>query len=106
MARTWQQVKKERPTRGRTDPARVAHFKRQMLDEARAYRLAEVRRAQGETQEGLAKLMAVSQVRVSQIENGDIGRTEVGTLRSYVEALGGRLRIVAEIGNASVTLND
>jgi len=42
--------------------------------------------------------MDVSQVRVSQIENGDIGRTEVGTLRSYVEALGGRLRIVAESG--------
>jgi Helix-turn-helix domain len=50
--------------------------------------------------------MDVSQVRVSQIENGDIDRTEVGTLRSYVEALGGRLRIVAEIGDTAVTIND
>jgi transcriptional regulator with XRE-family HTH domain len=84
----------------------VAELKREMLDEVRAYRLAEVRKAQGETQEALAKLMDVSQVRVSQIENGEIGRTEVGTLRSYVEALGGRLRIVAEIGDTSVTIND
>ena len=106
MARTWQQVKKERQAQGRTNSARVAELKREMLDEVRAYRLAEVRKAQGETQEALAKLMDVSQVRVSQIENGDIGRTEVGTLRSYVEALGGRLRIVAEIGDTSVTIND
>ena len=106
MARTWQQVKKERQAQGRTNTARVAELKREMLDEVRAYRLAEVRKAQGETQEALAKLMNVSQVRVSQIENGDIGRTEVGTLRSYVEALGGRLRIVAEIGDTAVTIND
>jgi len=106
MARTWQQVKKERQAQGRTNSARVADLKREMLDEVRAYRLAEVRKAQGETQEALAKLMDVSQVRVSQIENGDIGRTEVGTLRSYVEALGGRLRIIAEIGDTAVTIND
>jgi len=106
MARTWQQVKKERQAQGRANPARVAELKREMLDEVRAYRLAEVRKAQGETQEALAKLMDVSQVRISQIENGDIGRTEVGTLRSYVEALGGRLRIVAEIGDTAVTIND
>lgn len=106
MARTWQQVKKERQARGGANPARVAELKREMLDEVRAYRLAEVRKAQGETQEALARLMEVSQVRVSQIENGEIGRTEVGTLRSYVEALGGRLRIVAEIGDTAVTISD
>jgi DNA-binding XRE family transcriptional regulator len=106
MARTWQHVKKERQAQGRTKPSRVAELKREMLDEVRAYRLAEVRKAQGETQEALAKLMDVSQVRVSEIENGDIGRTEVGTLRSYVETLGGRLRIVAEIGDTAVTIND
>jgi DNA-binding XRE family transcriptional regulator len=106
MARTWQQVKKERQAQGRSNPARVTELKREMLDQVRAYRLAEVRKAQGETQEALAKLMAVSQVRVSQIEPGDIGRTEVGTLRSYVEALGGRVRIVAEIGDTAVTIND
>jgi DNA-binding XRE family transcriptional regulator len=106
MARTWQQVKQERQALGRSNPARVAELKREMLDEVRAYRLAEVRKAQGETQEALAKLMEISQVRVSQIENGEIGHTEVGTLRSYVEALGGRLRIVAEIGDTSVTIND
>lgn len=106
MARTWQQVKKDKQSLGRTDAARVAGLKREMLDEVRAYRLVEVRKAQGETQQALAKIMDVSQVRVSQIENGDVGRTEVGTLRSYVEALGGRLRVVAEIGDTSITIND
>lgn len=106
MARTWQQIKKERHAQGRANPARVTELTRQMLDEERAYRLAEVRRARGETQQALASSMNVSQVRVSQIENGEIGRTEVGTLRSYVEALGGRLHIVAEIGDTSITIAD
>lgn len=75
-------MKKERQAQGPSNPARVAELKRKMLDEVRAYRLAEVRKAQGETQQGLAKLMEISQVRVSQIENGEIGHTEVGTLRS------------------------
>lgn len=105
MARTWEQVKKEKHALGLTDPARVAALKQGMHDEVRAYRLAEVRKAQGETQEALAKLMNVSQVRVSQIENGELGRTEVGTLRSYVAALGGHLRIVAEIGETAVTIS-
>jgi DNA-binding XRE family transcriptional regulator len=105
MARTWEQVKKEKHALGTTDTSRVAALKREMLDETRAFRLAEVRKTQGETQASLAKLMDVSQARVSQIETGDLGRTEVGTLRAYVESLGGRLRIVAEIGETAVTIS-
>ncbi|MEV5748075.1 hypothetical protein AB0L00_09680 [Actinoallomurus sp. NPDC052308] len=31
-------------------------------------------------------------------EPGDMNKVEVATLRSYVEALGGRLRIIADFG--------
>jgi len=53
-----------------------------------------------------AKLMHVTQGRVSQIESGQLDSSELGTLRSYVEALGGTLRVVADFGDLSLTLAD
>ncbi|MEU7555727.1 hypothetical protein AB0B01_25920 [Streptomyces sp. NPDC044571] len=41
---------------------------------------------------------------MSAIENGETDRTEVATLRSYVEALGGRLRVVAAFGDTEYTV--
>lgn len=38
MARNWTQVKSEKHARGRTDSARVAQLKREMLDEVEADR--------------------------------------------------------------------
>ncbi|MGC5009307.1 hypothetical protein ACLQ2R_00945 [Streptosporangium sp. DT93] len=35
---------------------------------------------------------------------GQIDRAEVATLRSYVEALGGRLRVVADFGDVEYTV--
>lgn len=48
--------------------------------------------------------MGVSQARVSKLESGDLSRTEVGTLQSYIAALVGQLRIVAEFGEKTVEL--
>ena len=42
-------------------------------------------------------LPALSQARISQIENGNA--TSLETLRAYVAGLGGHLDIVARIGN-------
>lgn len=66
----------------------------------RAWHLTQVRKAQDRTQSDLAHAMGVTQPRVSEIENGDLDRVTVSTLRAYVRALGGRLRIVAEFGEA------
>ena len=41
----------------------------------------------------------VTQNRVSRIERGDLDKTQVDTLRRYVEALGGHLRLVVDIGD-------
>lgn len=75
-----------------------------LMAEVRAYRLAEIRREQALTQKDVADTMGVSAPRVSAIENGETDRTEVATLRSYVEALGGRLRVVADFGDTEYTV--
>ena len=81
------------------DPARVEMHKKRMLDEVRAYRLWELREHSELTQVELASRLHVSQNRVSRIEHGDLERAQVDTLRKYVEAIGGELRIEVEIGD-------
>jgi hypothetical protein len=48
--------------------------------------------------------MGVAQARVSKLESGDLSHTELGSLQSYVAALGGNLRIVADFGESTVEL--
>jgi DNA-binding XRE family transcriptional regulator len=68
-----------------------------MLDEARGWRLAEMRKRREMTQEQVAQRMGVSVARVSQIESGDVSTQDV--LSRYVTALGGTLRLVADFGD-------
>jgi transcriptional regulator with XRE-family HTH domain len=74
----------------------------QLLSQIRACKLAEIRRSQGETQVAVAQRMGVTQARVSAIEHGEVGRSEVDTLASYIEALGGKLKLVAAIRSWSL----
>ena len=71
----------------------------QLKHRQRAYRLAEMRKASSLRQADVAKMMKVSQRRVSAIEHGEISKTELGTLQSYVEALGGQIEVVANFGD-------
>ena len=48
--------------------------------------------------------MNVRQERVSAIERAEPGATEIRTLAAYVEALGGRLEIIADFGGDRVVL--
>jgi len=48
--------------------------------------------------------MNVRQERVSAIERAEPGATEVRTLAAYVGALGGRLEIIAHIGDEHIPL--
>lgn len=86
------------------DRAAVNAHKKRMLDEVRAYRLRELREASELTQVELAGRLHVSQNRVSRIEHGDIDRAQVDTLRKYVEALGGRLRVEVELGDQRIQI--
>jgi predicted transcriptional regulator len=90
----------ERPV----DRVAVNAHKKRMLDEVRAYRLRELREASDLTQVELAGRLHVSQNRVSRIEHGDLDRAQVDTLRKYVEAVGGRLRIEVELGDERIQI--
>jgi ribosome-binding protein aMBF1 (putative translation factor) len=81
------------------DRQAVDGHKKRMLDEIRAFRLRELREASNLTQIELAARLHVSQNRVSRIEHGDIERAQVDTLRKYVEAVGGKLRVEVELGD-------
>ena len=70
------------------DKAAIAAGMDQLRAEQRAFRLAEMRRRLG-----------ITQGRVSAIEHAKPGTTELRTLAAYVEALGGRLEIIADFGD-------
>ena len=71
---------------------------------SRAHTLAEARQRMRLTQAQVAQRMNVRQERVSAIERAEPGATEVRTLAAYVAALGGRLEIVAHIGDDRIPL--
>jgi DNA-binding XRE family transcriptional regulator len=71
---------------------------------SRAHTLAEARQRMRLTQAQVAQRMNVRQERVSAIERAEPGATEVRTLAAYVGALGGRLEIVAHIGDERIIL--
>ena len=70
----------------------------------RARTLAEERTRLGLTQTEVAERMRVPLEQLAAIERADPGTTDVRTLVSYVEALGGRLEITAEFGGNRVVL--
>jgi DNA-binding XRE family transcriptional regulator len=68
------------------------------------YRLAELRKKAQVTQVELARRMGIGQPRVSAIERGDIETLTVASVRSYVEALGGTVLLVASFGDTDIRL--
>ena len=66
--------------------------------------LAGLRLRAGLTQAQVAQRLGVRQERISALERGDPGAAEVRTLAAYVEALGGRLELSADLGTDRVLL--
>jgi DNA-binding XRE family transcriptional regulator len=67
----------------------VQAAKDELLAEMIGYRLAEVRKARGLTQQQVAERMGVTKGRVSQIEQGKVSGQDV--VARFAAALGGRL---------------
>jgi hypothetical protein len=80
-------------------PAERAAAVDRLRGEIHAWRLAELRRSLSLTQRDVAQEMGTSEPRVSQVEHAEVDRATVATVRAYVEALGGRLRLVADFGD-------
>ena len=97
MATSLSDLLQQRPV----DRRAVDSHKRRMLAEIR---LRQLREALDVTQVELAELLQVSQNRVSRIENGDIERSQVDTLRRYVEALGGTLHVEVEYEGERISI--
>ena len=66
--------------------------------------LHELRRARALTQQDLAETLKVNQPAVAKLEQR--ADMYVSSLRSYVEAVGGRLKIIAEFPEGEVTINN
>lgn len=100
MGRSWKDVKAEKERRDEAKGRDVDTARRQAAMTTGAYvlghRLADLRERAGLSQEDLGKRMGVSQPRISQLEHGDLDQMELDTIRRYVQALGGELRIVAD----------
>jgi transcriptional regulator with XRE-family HTH domain len=64
--------------------------------------LQELRSARQTTQENLARVLHVNQAAISKLER----RTDmyISTLRSYIEAMGGELEIIARFNDQAVRL--
>jgi len=84
------------------DRANVEAHKERMLAEVRAYHLRELREQAGLTQQQLADRIGVSQRQVSKIERGDLNNSKVGTIRAYLEAVGGGLALEFVVGDMRV----
>ena len=100
MGKSYRALRAELPI----DEEGVDAIKREMLAEVRAYRLRELREQAAMTQVQLADAIDISQNRISRIEHGDIERTQVDTLRRYVEAFGGKLHIEVILDDTSFTI--
>ena len=98
MAMTLKDFVAEHPV----DRERVDAHKERMPAEVRAYRLRELREQAGLTQQQLADRIGVSQRQVSKIEHGDIDNAKVGTIRGYLEAVGGGLTLEYVSGDERV----
>jgi DNA-binding XRE family transcriptional regulator len=87
----------------RADPERAARIDALAAAIENALDLAEMRRRQGMTQKQLAEAMNVSQANVSRIEHGI--DAQLSTIRTYVQALGGKLEIRAVFPDRSDVLS-
>ena len=89
----WGDVRAKRPV----DASAVSEHVARMEAEERAYRLREITRL-GVTQKELADRMAITAHRLA-LESGDLDRSGLATLKSYVKALGGSIEVTATFGN-------
>lgn len=89
--------------RAKMDPVRRARVDARVKEAIAEMPLCDLRRARELSQVRLAEALETTQSEISKIEH----RTDlyVSTLRSYIEAMGGELEIVARFPDGSVKVN-
>ena len=85
-------------------PERLARVDARKAELRAAMPLHELRRARAMTQKAVAEVLKVNQPAVAKLERR--ADMYVSNLRSYIEAMGGRLSIVAEFPQGDVTITN
>lgn len=94
--RTWKDIKNKQMT-----PEHIAELDQQIHEELMTLR--KLRKASGKSQAELANLAETTQAQLSRIESRSDHR--LSTIRTYIEALGGELEIVAKINGQRIRLD-
>jgi predicted transcriptional regulator len=97
MVHRWQDLKRKHLT-----PEQIVEVERDADQDALELDLRALRKVANLTQLQMAPLIKMTQPELSRLERRADHR--VSTLARYVRALGGRLKIVAEVGKKKVTL--
>src|SRR5438105_414862 len=98
MAKTFDDmVKRTTPKRTRI---RAAHRTKELLGELL---LSELRRMAGKSQQQLAAALGIRQPSLSKLENQD--DMQISTLRRIVDALGGKLEVIARFPKGTVKID-
>ena len=101
IAQDWEELERDLHAAG-VSPEEIESGARALLAQARGHQLSEARKQMGVAQRDIAATMGVSVARISQIEHGEVASFDV--IARYVEALGGRLDLVADFGDRTVRL--
>ncbi len=96
MAKKWSEIRRSHA------PEVEARIRKEVKDAAEVMTLHQLREARQLTQVNLAQLLKINQGAVSTMEK----RTDmyVSTLRSYIKAMGGELKITAEFPEGSIQI--
>lgn len=97
MAKSFTELEKKMSLKAQAKAKKRAH---ELLAEMPIH---ELRRARELSQERIAEILDTQQANISQIER----RTDmyISTLRSYIEAMGGQLLIIAHFPEGDVAIN-
>lgn len=99
----WADVKKGMVRDGKITQAKLDQVQREVAKEVLQMNLRQLRDTAGITQVEMAGKLKVAQSRLSQLEGGEADN-RLSTLRRYVEALGGEVKVQAVFGRKAVEL--
>ena len=96
MAKKWSEIRRKH------SPEVEERIRKEVQEAAQVMTLHQLREARELTQTNLAQLLRINQGAVSMMEK----RTDmyVSTLRSYIKAMGGELKITAEFPEGSIQI--
>jgi transcriptional regulator with XRE-family HTH domain len=96
MARNFRELQ------AKMKPERLAKIKARANEKMAEMLLAEIRRLAGLTQEELAATLGIKQPTLSRLESQE--DMQISTLRRLIEALGGKLEIIAHMPGGDVRI--